>query len=188
MKFTSIFVLAALAVSSLCADVNNIKADASQLGATVTGFHDVVDELSPTVGAGSPIQVERIIAASEKLVVAVSVFTGDAAIVSPPITDADGQDILNALDVIGPQYVVALQALVDRKEAIAALPTPVGLPGQTVDSPLVAVRKELGVVIVAAGKFKAALAVATPSSLRDAWNELADKVIATLQSTADAFA
>ncbi|KAG6910477.1 hypothetical protein DXG01_010402 [Tephrocybe rancida] len=159
MKFTTFFTLASIAVASaLGANVDILVADASALVDAATAFENGVSVFPTTIGVGTFSAVQDLEA---------------------PLSEADGLQVVAALDSVAQIHTRALQALEDRKDAIAALPS-LGLIS-AVNAILQALRLVKKVADTASCNANQLLML--QGAALDAWIAIHDAAIAQLDNT-----
>ncbi|KAG5639954.1 hypothetical protein DXG03_002152 [Asterophora parasitica] len=126
MRFSSVFVLASLVVSSFASTAADVKADIVDIAAKLDTLATTVSAL-PLVG-GTLSQALAIHTSAGPLIAASNKGAANADNVSPrPLSIVDGRAILDSVQALEPNIYQTLHGIVDRKNIFSALPVP-GIP------------------------------------------------------------
>ncbi|KAG6839770.1 hypothetical protein C0991_011823, partial [Blastosporella zonata] len=169
MKFTSFFALASVCVSVFGVDINTLREDGAALANSCAAFGNQITAFPERVNLGNAFQIQQIAIAAQTVVSDLNKFVLDAAGLGGAVSVSDGLDFVHELTPIGEGFIVSLQALQDRKAAIAAIPLFNGV---------LAVHTFLDLVKTGSDAFKAGLGqyVFVGDAL-DAWNTIAGAVV-----------
>ncbi|KAG5640013.1 hypothetical protein DXG03_001789 [Asterophora parasitica] len=123
MRFSSVFVLASLVVSSFASTAADVKADIVDIAAKLDTLATTVSAL-PLVG-GTLSQALAIHTSAGPLIAASNKGAANADNVSPrPLSIVDGRAILDSVQALEPSIYHTLNGIVDRKNIFSALPVP----------------------------------------------------------------
>ncbi|KAG5641032.1 hypothetical protein DXG03_006356, partial [Asterophora parasitica] len=121
MRFSSVFVLASLVVSSFASTAADVKADIVDISAKLNTLD--VSIYAFTLPGGTLSQALAIHTNAGPLITALNKGAADAVNVIPkPLSLADGRAILDSVEALESTIYHALNGIVARKNAFTALP------------------------------------------------------------------
>ncbi|GLB38902.1 putative hydrophobic surface binding protein [Lyophyllum shimeji] len=178
MRFTSLFVLASLAVSSFASTVADVQADIADISSKTTALDNSINAFANP--GGTLTQALTIHNNAVALGSSLDHGTTDANAVAPlPISEADGRSILTNLEALEPTIDDALDGIIARKDAFVALPLG-GIPAL--------VKQDLTNLNASTSAFEAALIVNAPADLVAEATALKSRIDAKFASAIAAYA
>ncbi|KAF5324335.1 hypothetical protein D9619_011311 [Psilocybe cf. subviscida] len=176
MKFQSTIALLALAIGVQAASVANVLSDISTVSTDVTNLNNAINAFS----GSNLIAALAIHTDAGTLTSAVNKATTDSNALTPlPISESDGQSILNAVTAIKPTILSALTGIVAKKAALTALPVG-GIPAL--------VKSDLASLNTATSAFEAALIAKAPADLKSSASALQSSINAAFATAIAAYA
>jgi len=179
VQFKSFAILVSLVTAVSASTVANVLTDVSTISSDVTTLKSNINAFTATTQLGT---AESILAESISLVSVINSATTDVNNVTPlPVSESDGQSILNAITALEPNIIAALQAIgTTAKRALFA-----GLPIQNV---VPSVHTDLTNLKTATDAFGAALIVKAPSDLQSEASTLLANIDAAFASAIAVYA
>ncbi|KAF8068056.1 hydrophobic surface binding protein [Lyophyllum atratum] len=176
MRFSSLFVLASLAVGSFASTVADVQADIAAISSRLTALDSAITAFANP--GGTLTQALAIHSASVSLGTAIDQGTTDA--VTPlPISEADGRSILTSFEALEPTIDHSLTGIVDRKAAFTALPLG-GIPAL--------VKQDLANLSASTTALESALISIAPADLQAEATALKDRIDAAFATAIAAYA
>jgi len=178
MRFsTTFFVLAHLAVASFAATVADVEADLNSISTQVTALDKAVTAF-PNTG-GSLLAALAIHTDAVNLGSAIDKGTTDTKAVPLPISETDGQTILNLVSSFEPTIEHALSQIIAKKPAFQALPIG-GIPAL--------VKQDLSNLSASTNALETALIASAPADLVAAATTLKNNINAAFAQAIAAYA